>query len=97
MTEAQKKFVALEKRKEEIKQYYEDLRAATEAVLQEVGLDGFFQDPSDGIVFKIVEPEGKFVTFEKVSYVRTRRPHEKRGDLSLKEAEAAGFKVPEKA
>lgn len=97
LTEAQARFVELDKKKEEIKQYYEDLRAAIEAVSKEVGVDGYFQDPSDGTVFKVVIPDGKFVTFEKISYVRTRRLHEKRGDLSLKEAEIAGFTLPEKA
>jgi hypothetical protein len=47
-------------------------------------------------VYKIVEPEGKFVTFEKISYIRTRRSDEARGDLSLKEAEAAGFTISKK-
>ena len=96
MTEAQKRFVALEKQKEEIKKYFEQLKEATEAVAKEVGINGYFQD-LEGIVYKIVEPEGKFVTFERTSYVRTRRPHEKRGDLSIKEATEAGFNVPDKA
>ena len=95
MTENQKRFVELEKRKEEIKQYYEDLKVAIEAVKNEVGLNGYFQD-EEGTVYKIVEPDGKFVTYDKISYVRTRRLHEKRGDLSLKEATEAGFSVPEK-
>lgn len=60
-----------------------------------MGLDGYFQD-EEGTVYKIVEPAGKFVTFDKVSYVRTRRTTEKRGDLSIKEAEEAGFNVPTK-
>lgn len=96
MTEAQKRFVALEKQKEEIKKYFEQLKEATEAVAKEVGINGYFQD-LEGTVYKIVEPEGKFVTFERTSYVRTRRPHEKRGDLSIKEATEAGFNVPDKA
>jgi hypothetical protein len=95
MTEAQKKFVELEKRKEEIKKFYEDLKLAIEAVKAEVGLNGYFQD-EEGTVYKIVEPEGKFVTYDKISYVRTRRLTEKRGDLSIKEAEEAGFNVPTK-
>lgn len=96
MTEAQKRFVALEKQKEEIKKYFEQLKEATEAVAKEVGINGYFQD-LEGTVYKIVEPEGKFVTFDRTSYVRTRRPHEKRGDLSIKEATEAGFNVPDKA
>jgi hypothetical protein len=92
MTEAQKRFVELERKKEDIKKYFDELNQATEAVSKEIGINGFFQD-DQGIVFKVVVPEGKFVHFEKISYVRTRRPHEKRGDLSMKEAEGAGFKL----
>ena len=94
MTEAQRKFVELERQKETIKKFFEDLASACEAVSKEIGVNGMFQD-DQGICYKVVIPDGKFVHFEKLSYVRTRRPHEKRGDLSLKEAEAAGFKLPE--
>jgi hypothetical protein len=93
VTEAQKKFVELERKKEEVKKFFDELAVATEAVVKEIGVNGFFQD-EQGIVYKVVIPEGKFVYFEKFSYVRTRRPHEKRGDLSMKEAEAAGYKLP---
>jgi hypothetical protein len=96
MTDAQKKFVELEKKKEEVKKYFDELKTAIEAVSKEIGVNGYFQDPSDGTVFKIVEPEGKYVTYDRISYVRTRRVSEKRGDLSLKEAKEAGFSVPEK-
>lgn len=95
MTEAQIKFVALEKKKEEVKKFFEELKLAIEAVKAEVGVNGMFQD-GEGTVYKVVIPEGKFVTFDKISYVRTRRLDEKRGDLSLKEAEAAGYNVPTK-
>lgn len=93
MTEAQQRFVALERKKEEIKKFYEELKVATEEVLKEVGLNGYFQD-EEGIVYKIIEPEGKFVLFDRLSYIRTRRQHEKRGELSMKEAEGAGFSLP---
>lgn len=95
MTEAQKKFVALEKQKEQVKQYFENLKSAVEEVSKEIGINGYFQD-EEGTVYKVVIPEGKFVTFEHISYVRTRRLDEKRGDLSLKEAQEAGFNVPTK-
>lgn len=93
MTEAQQRFVALEKRKEEIKKFFDELNQAVEEVAKEVGVNGFFQD-NEGTVYKVVVPDGKFVHFEHLSYVRTRRLHEKRGDLSLKEAEEHGFLVP---
>lgn len=95
MTPVQKRFVELEKKKEEVKKFFEELREATLQVANEVGVNGYFQD-DDGTVYKLVEPDGKFVTFDKISYIRTRRLDEKRGDLSIKEAEAAGFNVPTK-
>lgn len=93
MTENQKKFVELERKKEDIKRFFDELATATEAVVKEIGVNGYFQD-DQGIVYKVVVPEGKFVHFEKFSYARTRRAHEKRGDLSMTEAEGAGFKLP---
>jgi len=91
MTEAQKRFVELERKKDEVKKYFDELNQAVEAVSKEIGINGYFQD-DQGIVYKPVIPDGKFVYFEKISYVRTRRAHETRGDLSMKEAEGAGFK-----
>lgn len=95
MTSAQQKFVELEKQKEEVKKFYEDLKGALEDVIKEIGVDAYFQD-QDGVVYKTIVPEGKWVQFETHSYIRTRREHEKRGDLSLKEAEEAGFTVTRK-
>lgn len=93
MTEAQRKFVELERKKEEVKKYFDELNAACVAVSKEIGINGYFQD-EQGIVYKVVIPEGKFVHFEHISYKRTRRPNEERGDLSMKEAESVGYKVP---
>ena len=92
MTEAQLKFIALEKRKEDVKKFFEELSLATEAVVQEIGLNKYFQD-GDGIVYKTTVPDGKFVYFEKFSIDRTRRAGEKSGSLSLKEAKENGFVV----
>jgi len=96
MSPVVQRFLELERQKASVKKYFDQLSEATEALAKEVGIGGYFQDPSDGTVFKVVKPEGRFVHYEDVSYVRTRRIDEKRGDLSLKEAEAAGFKVPGK-
>ena len=92
MTEAQTKFVELEKKKEEVKKYFDLLQEATEAVAKESGVGAYFQD-AEGTVYKIAIPEGRFVKFEQIGYQRTRRAHEKRGDLSLTEAREAGFEV----
>lgn len=92
MTEAQVKFIALEKKKEEIKKYFDELTAATEAVAKEIGIGGMFQD-AEGTVYHIVIPDGRFVHFDKIGYERTRRAGEKQGSLALKTARERGFVV----
>ena len=92
MTEAQQKFVELEKKKEAVKKFFDELQEATKAVIDEVGIDGYFQD-HEKTVYKMIVPEGRFVYFDRYGYKRTRRKDEKRGDLSLKEAKEAGFTV----
>lgn len=95
MTPAQAKFVELEKKKAEVKKFFEELQTATETLVKEHGTNFYFQDP-EGTVYKLIEPEGRFVKFDRYGYIRTRRVDEKRGDLSLKEAEEAGFTVERK-
>lgn len=97
LTDAQKRFVELEKKKAEVKKFYEELDNALEQVAQEVGVGNYFQDPSDGTVYKIVKPEGTFIQYKDIGFVRTRRGHlgESRADLSMKEAESAGFELGE--
>lgn len=92
MTDAQKRFVELERKKDEIKKYYEEFEAALKALIDEQGLNSFFQD-DEGVVYKLVECDGRFVKFDKFTYNRTRRTGETRGSLSMKEAKEHGFKV----
>lgn len=87
MTPSQEMFVALEKSR---KAFLDDFDAALQAVAAEVGTDGYFQD-SEGVVYKIICPAGRWVKFDAVSYVRTKRNGESQGTLSIKEAVAAGF------
>lgn len=89
MTETQKRFVKLEKQRKTI---LEEFDTALQEVAAEVGVDGYFQD-EDGVVYKVTCPTGRWVKFDTVSYVRTRRDDEKQGTLSQKEATEAGFKV----
>jgi len=92
MTEAQRRLVELEKQKTEYKRLLDELKLVTEAVAKEVGINGFFQD-EEGTVYKIVVPGGKWIPFEAISYVRTKREGEKTGSLSIKEAKEAGFEI----
>ena len=86
-------FIDLERKKEEVKEYYESLNKATEAVVAEIGVGTYFQDPTDGTVYQVVVPEGRFVTYEKYGFIRTKRDGETRGSLSVKKAEEIGLKV----
>lgn len=92
LSEAKLKFIELEKKKEEVKKYFEELQLAIEAVKAEIGINGMFQD-GNGTVYKIVIPEGRYVAFDRIGYERTRRTGERQGSLSLKEAQANGFVV----
>lgn len=87
LTPAQALLVALDLRKREVQEYYENLEEAVRAVAKEVGVGGYFQ-ASDGTVYKIVEPEGRFVQFKTLDFVRTKREGEERGTLSMKEAQS---------
>ena len=62
------------------------------AVAGEVGMDGYFQD-DEQVVYKITCPTGRWVKFDTVSYLRTKRNGEDKGTLSAKEAKEAGFEV----
>lgn len=94
LTELQENFIALEKKKIEVKKYFDELQAATEAVEKEIGVGGHFQD-AEGTVYKIVIPDGRFVQFSHIGYQRTRRINldEKKGDLSLSGARELGYIV----
>ena len=92
MTDTQNKFVELEKKKEEVKKFFDDLREATQAVADEIGVGNYFQD-EEGTVYKVVVPPGKWIVFDTISYSRTKREGEERGSLSVKEAKEHGFEV----
>jgi hypothetical protein len=92
LSPAQQKFIELEKKKQEVKKFFEELKAATEELVTEIGVGGHFQD-HEGTVYQVTVPEGRFVAFDKYSVVRTRRQGEKKGDLSLTKARELGYEV----
>lgn len=91
LTETQKRYIELDKQKDMVKRYYEELEQVTALLAQEVGIDQYFQDPEDGVVYKIVVPDGKFVHFNKYDVIHTKREDEVKGSLSKVEAQRAGF------
>ena len=93
LSKAMKRYVEMDKRyNEEIKKFFDDYKAAKDAVVLEIGVGGHFQD-DEGTVYAPAICEGRFVHFDRWTIKRTRRQGEKRGDLSMDEARALGYKV----
>lgn len=88
------KLIELDRRKEEVKKFFEEYKSAVELLIAEHGTNHAFQD-DQGIVYQLVEMEGKWVNFERYGLERTKRPGEARGSLSLKKAKELGFNVKE--
>lgn len=86
------RFIELDKKKAEVKKFFDEYKEAVEEVVKEIGLGGHFQDP-EGTVYVTAIPEGKFVSFDKFTIKRTRREGERAGDLSLKAARELGYEV----
>lgn len=94
LTDVQKRFVELDKKKAEYKEFMEQYNVAVSDLIHEIGINGHFQD-NDGIVYQTASCEGKFIYFDKFEVKRTRRPGERAGSISLKAAKELGYKVEE--
>lgn len=92
LTKNQKKYIELEKKKQSYKDFLEELKEATEALSEEMGIGGHFQDAT-GTVYQVHEHQGKFVHFDKFEVKRTRRDGERAGTLSLTKAKDLGYDV----
>lgn len=92
MTEAQKKFVELDKKKAEWKEFQEQYKQAIDVLKEEMGIGGHFQD-FEGTVYQVDNCDGKFVYNTPLEVKRTRRDGERAGSLSLKKAEELGYSV----
>ena len=92
MTEAQKVFVELDKKKVEYKQFIELYNTAVEQLKEEMGIGGHFQD-FQGTVYQVDNCDGKFVYNTPLEIKRTRRDGERAGSLSIKKAVELGYNV----
>ena len=92
LTKNQKKYIELEKEKQEYKTFLEDFKKVTEDLSKEMGLGGHFQD-SEGTVYQVHEADGTFVHFDTYEIKRTRRDGERAGSLSLTKAKDLGYDV----
>lgn len=92
----QDKFLNEAKQMESLQDQINALREAMNASMADLGLGTLLQDPDTGLVYKIVKPNGTFVHYKDIDYVRTAKATERAGSLSKKEAEEAGFVVLKK-
>ena len=90
----QRQLVELDRRKDQVKKFFEDYKATVDAIVSFTGVNHSFQD-DQGIVYQLVEAEGKWVNFDRFTVERTKRPGETRGTLSVKKAKELGFTVKE--
>ncbi len=86
--EATAKLIELDEKKAEIKKWYEEMAECLEAL----GPDAHFQSP-EGQVFLVEAQTGKYVNFDRLKYIRTKKDDEKRGELSKKRAKELGYEV----
>jgi hypothetical protein len=85
-------FIQAAQNHESLKDKYVESCERMEALMKEIGLDTYVQDPVSLTVYKIHKPNGTFVYYKDIDYKRTAKEGEKGGTvLSKKEAEEAGF------
>ena len=89
--EKQARFLELAKYYEQLKEKIDDVRTEMEAAMLDLGLGTTLQDPHTLTVYKIVKPQGRFVYYYDLDFVRTAQEGERAGTLSKKEAESLGF------
>jgi hypothetical protein len=94
LTQLHLRLIELDRRREEVKKFFDDYKNTVELLIKENGVDHAFQD-DQGIVYQLVEIEGKWVNFERYGVERTKRSGEARGSLSIKKAKELGFAVNE--
>lgn len=91
MTDAQSAFLAKVKEYEAMKDKYLELKEELTGLMNTIPVGTLFQDQETSLVYKITVPDGKYMYFDKIDYVRTKKADERQGSLSKKEAEEAGF------
>ncbi len=93
LNDTQIKFLTLAEQYEATVEQLKKIKEQIQPVMSELGVGTFLQDPNDGTVYQVVNPTGKFVFFDPIDYIRTRKITEDKGDLSIKKAEEAGYSM----
>lgn len=94
LTDLHIKLVELDRKKEEVKKFFEEYQSVVKELIKKYGANHHFQDQF-GTVYQLVELEGRYVNFDRYGIERTRRFGEERGSLSIKKAKELGYSIPE--
>jgi hypothetical protein len=86
------RLIELDRKKAEVKKFFDEYKEAVEALVQEHGVGHHFMDDQN-IVYQLAELDGKWVTFDRYGVERTKRHGEERGTLSVKKAKELGYDV----
>lgn len=92
MSEQQQAFFQLVKQYETLKDQLNTVGGLLDMAMNTLGVNTYHQDPETGLVYKIHEPDGTFVSYRSIGFKRTAKEGERGGAvLSKKEAEEQGF------
>jgi hypothetical protein len=92
LTDTQRRFIELDKKRSEYKKFIEDYNQAVQDLIKEVGIGAHFQD-GENTVYQTALCDGKWIAFDKYEVNRTRRFGEKSGSLALKTAKELGYNI----
>lgn len=91
MNSLNERFLELVHAYEDLKSNMEKVRNELNQIMLELKVGTYLQDSVTGAVYKIVKPNGTFMYYRDIDFVRTALPGEDRGTLSKKEAQEMGF------
>lgn len=87
-----RKFIELDKKKAEVKLFYEEFDATVKEMVETYGLDAHFQD-EEGTVYLIGTCEWKAIKMTPFEIKRTKREDESKGSLSMVKARELGYQT----
>jgi transcriptional/translational regulatory protein YebC/TACO1 len=86
-------FLITVKKYEEAKKLLKEISEELDKELANLGVGTHFQDNETKIVYEIVEPDGTFISYKKLSYNRTKTKEEVKGSLSQKRVTELGYEI----
>lgn len=93
LTQKQKNVITLKNAIDDLRSQAKDLQKQLTEEMSDLERDEIFQDPETLLCYRKAKAKGQFVEFYDETIERSRKPGETKGDISIKDCEAAGFKL----